>query len=316
MHSAIPLPSEADVVRARPAKNRVDPHVPWAALVEPECAAGGDIVQVATIFLTNRECPLRCLMCDLWKNTTDEPVPIGAIPSQIDQALTRLVPAQHIKLYNSGNFFDPLAIPPNDHAAIAARIHGFRHVIVENHPRMCGRECLRFKERLAGTLEVALGLETVHPQVLPALHKRMTLADFDRAVGFLTGSDIAVRAFILLRPPLLSEDEGIAWAIRSIEHAFAVGASCCSIIPTRAGNGIMDQLARNGLFSPPTLASLEQVLAAGIELNRGRVFADLWDAQRLARCSRCAVQRIERLAEMNLTQRVLARIECDCEALT
>jgi radical SAM enzyme (TIGR01210 family) len=228
--------------------------------------------------------------------------------------LARLPLAQHIKLYNSGNFFDPLAIPLADHAAIAERIRGFEHVIVENHPRMCGRECVRFRERLAGSLEVALGLETVHPQVLPALHKRMTLADFDRAVEFLTGSDISVRAFILLRPPLLTEEEGVEWAIRSIEHAFDVGVGCCSVIPTRAGNGIMDELARDGRFAPPTIVSLEHVLAAGIEMNCGRVFADLWDAERLASCPRCSAARIERLAQMNLSQRVLPRIECDCEA--
>ena len=31
----------------------------------------GGCVDVATLFLTNRECPFRCLMCDLWKNTLE-----------------------------------------------------------------------------------------------------------------------------------------------------------------------------------------------------------------------------------------------------
>ncbi len=313
MSSVLSWPTENDVVSARGSKNRVDPHIPWAALVEPERAAHGQIVQVATIFLTNRECPLRCLMCDLWKNTTDEPVPSGAIPAQIDHALARLPPAQHIKLYNSGNFFDPLAIPPGDHVAIAERVRGFDNVIVENHPRMCGKACLEFRDSLATRLEVALGLETVHPEVLPTLHKRMSLADFDRAVEFLAASDIVVRAFILLKPPLLNEQEGVEWAFRSIEHAFDVGVSCCSVIPTRAGNGIMEQLQRDGRFAPPTLASLELVLESGIELGRGRVFADLWDAQRLESCSRCRERRIGRLRQMNLNQQVLPRTLCDCE---
>ena len=97
MNSATRLPTEEEVVAARGPKNRVDPRVAWAALVESERAADGQIVQVATIFLTNRECPLRCLMCDLWKNTTDEMVPAGAIPAQIDQALARLPPAQLLR---------------------------------------------------------------------------------------------------------------------------------------------------------------------------------------------------------------------------
>lgn len=306
-------PREAEVLAARGPKNAVDPQKPWAFLLEPERSAEGQVVQVATLFLTNRECPLRCLMCDLWKNTTDETVPRGAIPAQIDYALTRLPPAKHIKLYNSGNFFDPRAIPPEDHPAIAARLAAFENVIVENHPRMCGVGCLRFRDRLAGTLEVALGLETVDPRSLSRMHKRMNLADFDKAVQFLTAKDIAVRAFVLLRPPLQSEDEGTEWALASIRHAFAVGARCCSIIPTRAGNGVMDRLQQDGWFDPPKLASLERVLEEGIRLGRGRVFADLWDAERLAACSRCTSQRIERLRQMNLTQTVLPPITCDCE---
>jgi len=70
-----------------------------------------EAVPVATIFLTNRECPWRCVMCDLWKNTLIDSVPLGAIPSQIDYALARLPAARQIKLYNSGSFFDTQAIP-------------------------------------------------------------------------------------------------------------------------------------------------------------------------------------------------------------
>jgi uncharacterized Fe-S cluster-containing MiaB family protein len=111
----------------------------------------------------------------------------------------------------------------------------------------------------------------------------------------------------------MSEEEGIHWALASVAHAFEAGADCCSIIPTRAGNGIMDRLARDGLFAPPRLASLERVLVEGIALGRGRVFVDLWDAQRLAACSRCGPGRIERLRQMNLLQEVLPRVACDCE---
>src|SRR5579872_3248975 len=126
------------ILQARPPKNAVDVSRPYAFLLERECSASGEVVDVATIFLTNRECPWRCLMCDLWKNTTDETVPLGAIPQQIDYALERLGPARQIKLYNSGNFFDAHAIPPADHQAIARRVGRFERVIVENHPKLCG----------------------------------------------------------------------------------------------------------------------------------------------------------------------------------
>jgi radical SAM enzyme (TIGR01210 family) len=305
--------TDAEILAARGPKNAVDPFVPWAFFAEPERAAGGEVVQVATVFLTNRECPFRCLMCDLWKNTTDEPVPIGAIPAQIDHALARLPPARQIKLYNSGNFFDPRAIPREDYEAIAARVEDFENVIVENHPRMCGDECLRFRDLLGTNLEVALGLETSEPALLAALNKRMTVADFDRAAAFLTGVGIAVRAFILLKPPLvIDENQAVKFALASIEHDFAAGATCCSVIATRAGNGILQQLQAVGQFAPPRLMSLARVLEAGIRLGRGRVFADLWEAERLEHCPACGPQQIERLRQMNLRQEVLPPISCTC----
>ena len=144
-----------EVLSARGPRNSVDPRYPYAFLVESEHAASGRVEKVATIFLTNRECPFRCLMCDLWKNTTEQRVAIGMIPEQIDYALSRLPPAQHIKLYNSGNFFDHQAIPPEDYAAIADRVRDFDTVIVENHPKLFSDDCFRFRDLLAGELEVA-----------------------------------------------------------------------------------------------------------------------------------------------------------------
>lgn len=304
--------TDAAILAARPPKNAVDPRRPYAFLVEPERNARGVVEDVATIFLTNRECPFRCLMCDLWENTTDETVPAGAIPAQIDDALKRLPSVKHIKLYNSGNFFDPKAIPKGDLSAIAARIRGFDTVIVENHPRLCGEACGRFRNELGTNLEIALGLETIHPEALPALNKRMTLDDFERAVGLLVGDDIAVRTFVLLGLPWVNDEDATEWAIRSVEFAFSTGVGCCSVIPTRAKHGVLSQLERNGAFRSPSLAMLERVAEETVRLGRGRAFVDLWEADRLESCPACAPRRIARLRTMNFTQRVPPPVVCDC----
>ena len=308
----LPLFSDHDIVAARGSKEEVDPRRPYAFLLEREYIAPGRIEEVATVLLTNRECPFRCLMCDLWKHTTDAPVAVGDIPRQLDFALESLSAAQHVKLYNSGSFFDRKAIPAEDYGAIAERIGHFQTVVVENHPKLCGDNVLKFRDLLHGNLEVALGLETVHPDVLPRLNKQMTLDDFEDAVTFLRKNDINVRAFILLRPPFLDEYEGVKWALRSLKYAFDAGVQCCSVIPTRAGNGIMDHLERSGDFAPPSLRSIESVLEAGIELGRGRVFMDLWDLEKFSDCSACGPLRRTRLRQMNLVQRTLPPAACHC----
>ena len=306
--------SDREILDARPARNSLRVDRPYEFLVELERGADGLVEDIATIFLTNRECPFTCLMCDLWKNTTVESVQVGAIPRQIDDALERLPKAQHVKLYNSGNFFDAKAIPKEDWPAIVDRVRGFKSVIVENHPKLCGDGCLEFRDMLAAhdvELEIALGLETVHPKVLPRLNKQMTTDDFSQAANWLRSEGIRLRTFVLLRPPFLTEEEGIEWAMRSIEFAFEAGVSCCSVVPTRAGNGIMDQLEFEGLFASPQLSSMEIVQERGIQLSAGRVFMDTWDAQKFATCSACSTPRIQRIADMNISQQITSRIACE-----
>ncbi len=197
------------IVERRGPRRHVDAAEPYAFLTEPERSDSGEIVSVATLFLTNRECPWRCLMCDLWQHTLPTSVPPGAIPAQIDLALARLPVARQIKLYNSGSFFDPRAIPVGDYPAIAARVRRFERVIVECHPALVGESAVGFRDALAAgpglpaVLEVAMGLETIHPEVLPRLNKRMTPEMFSGAAEFLRRHGIALRVFVLVKPPFI-----------------------------------------------------------------------------------------------------------------
>jgi radical SAM enzyme (TIGR01210 family) len=303
------------IVSCRGNKNSVDPQKPYAWIVEKERSHSGTIEDVATIFLTNRECPFHCLMCDLWKNTTDISVPEGAIPAQIEWALNNMPEAKNLKLYNSGSFFDKKAIPEKDYQKIASLISSFDTVIVESHPVFINNDCIRFRDMIKSDLQIAIGLETVNIEILKQLNKRMTPGDFAGSVNFLLEHDIFTRAFILLRPPFVSESEGVFWAERSIDFAFNAGVECCIIIPVRAGNGAMDQLMEKGIFAMPDIRSLEMVLEYGIEQQAGRVFADVWDLKLFSKCDRCLNERINRLTEMNLGQKLISPIKCTCDTL-
>ena len=295
----LPQISDQVILAARGKRNIVDPRRPYHALVEPEYSAAGRVEDVATVFLSNKECPFRCLMCDLWKNTTVDKVPDGAIAEQIRFALRSLPPAKHIKLYNSGNFFDAQAIPRSEFADIASLVANFETLIVENHPKLCNDTCVAFAKQCVPQLEIAMGLETSHAPTLATLNKQMTTADFATACEFLGQHSIRTRAFILLKPPATSEQQGI---------------DRCAVIPTRPGNGIMEQLQADGSYSPPRLTSLEIVLNETLSWQRGRVFADLWDAEKFATCVHCAAARIERLNRINLTQTLQPAAICEyCE---
>lgn len=300
------------VTSHRGKKNAVDIYRPYAYFLEKERTGTGLIEDVLTILLTNNECPFRCLMCDLWKNTTSKPVHPGAIPEQIKFALSGLPPAKHLKLYNSGSFFDKRAIPESDYPEIASLIENFTTVTVESHPFFIGSQTLHFRELIKPALQVAMGLETIHPDILPELNKKMDLADFEHSVSFLAAHGITSRAFILLRPPFLTEEEGILWAKRSIEYAFRVGVATGIIIPVRSGNGALDVLAEDNHFAQPDIRSLEKVIEYGIALEAGLVFADTWDIERFSSCDKCLDMRKERLIQMNLHQKTYPPVTCSC----
>ncbi len=300
------------IVSNRPERNKIDPYRPYAWLVEKERAASGEMKDTGIVFLSNKECSFRCLMCDLWKNTIEDSVAIGAVPEQIKWALEKMPDVKQIKLYNSGSFFDEKAIPVQDHAAIASLVSGFDTVVVEAHPKLINSSCLNFNDMLDAELEVAIGLETVHPDILRKLNKQMTVDDFVKAVKFLDQHQIKTRAFILLRPPFMSEEEGVYWAKKSLDLAFEVGVDCCTLIPVRPGNGAMDVLMKQGDFEKPSLNSLEEVLDYGISLSAGRVFADTWDLELFSNCPKCFHQRLNRLVNINHSQSLISRVTCTC----
>jgi len=295
----------------RPQRPSHDPWQPGGFHVEVERTDQGTLAPIATVFLTGRECPWRCAMCDLWQHTTQTDTPVGAIPRQIQIAFEALSRAgalpTRVKLYNAGSFFDPRAMPEVDYDPVAARLAGFGHVVVESHPALVGERVELLLAALArhaphARLEVAMGLETAHPEALAKLQKGMSLAQFEAAARELRRRDIALRVFLLVPPPFVPVGEEDLWLRHSIEFAFACGASVVSLVPTRTGNGALEALASQGLFRAPRLADLEHALATALPEPRGRVFADLWDLERFSDCASCLPSRRARLQRMNLDQ--------------
>jgi radical SAM enzyme (TIGR01210 family) len=285
-------------------------------LLEDERRPDGTIEQSLTVFLTGAECPFTCSFCDLWRYTIDGATPPGALTSQLEKVLRAFagpVP-DRLKVYNASNFFDQRAVPPEDVVGIATLAAAFGAVTVESHANTIGRGTLSFARRIPGKLEVAVGLETIHPLAATRLNKRLDLERFDSAAQLLVDNGIDLRVFVLLGAPYVPADESIAWTVRTVEYAVQRSASVVSIIPVRGGNGELERLQALGHFTPPTLSQLEAAVDACSRYTSAVVTADLWDVLRLPACEHCRPDRIERLRLMNLTGHPGPRIACaECE---
>ena len=296
----------------RPPKLKVDPYKPHGYTVEDERRPDGTLEQTLTVFLTGAECAFTCAFCDLWRFTLDGPTPPGALAHQLRTVLESadMSAIRRLKLYNASNFFDPRAVPEEDVAAIGTLSQGFPAITVESHATTIGRRTLAFAHEIAGRLEVAIGLETIHSVAITNLNKRLDLERFDRAAGFLRDHDIELRAFVLLGVPNVAAAESVEWTVRSVEHAVACGASVVSIIPVRGGNGEMERLQASGDFVPPTFADLENAIDQCADITGAVVTADLWDIDRLSACEHCQIERVERLRRWNLFGVSTPRFQC------
>ena len=312
----------------RGAKQPPDPWRPISALTEEERVPGAAPAAVApafTLLLAGAECPFTCVFCDLWRHTLDGPTPEGALAAQVRRGLAGLERTERealaggvLKLYNASNFFDPRAVPPADLPEIADLAGPFSRVVVECHPRLvlgAGAELWRrFADLLDGRLEVAMGLETVHPEAFEGLGKGMKLEDFARAAAALRAEGVDVRAFVLVGAPRVPAEEAVEWAVRSTAHALEAGACHVALIPLRSGNGALEELARLGKVAYPVLGDLETALEGALDLPAAWagavVTADLWDLERFAACPACLPARRERLRQANLTGRLAPAAPC------
>jgi radical SAM enzyme (TIGR01210 family) len=321
------LTLEKRIRSLRPPKTQVDPYAAEGSVLEEERRPDGKIERALTVFLTGAECPFTCSFCDLWQWTLDGPTPPGALTRQLDSVLEArdgqagdedarngVTRDDHtpdrLKLYNASNFFDQRAVPAEDLLGIARLAVPFAAVTVESHANTIGARSLEFARRIPGRLEVAVGLETIHPAAAAQLNKRLDLARFDSAARFLSDNDIDLRVFVLLGAPYVPVDETVAWTVRTVEYAVERGASVVSIIPVRGGNGELERLQGLGHFTPPTLSQLEESLDLSLRFTNTVVTADLWGLDRLGSCEHCRAERVERLRRVNVSGGAESRVSC------
>jgi len=98
----------------------------------------------------------------------------------------------------------------------------------------------------------------------PALDRLMAMnvfvkvveqGSFARAADALRARGVALRVFLLVFPPFVPAREQELWLGRSVDAAFACGASAVSLIPLRLGNGSLEALGPEAETSMKTKSS-------------------------------------------------------------
>lgn len=94
----------------------------------------------------------------------------------------------------------------------------------------------------------------------------------EKAVDLIKDFGFRSLAYVLIKPPFLTEHEAIQEAIETVKYAFEVGFDAVSIEPVSIHDySLVDALYLKGLFTPPWLWSVLAVAQATVNFGELRI---------------------------------------------
>ena len=290
-------------------------------------AIGEERVRAFVVILRTRGCywadAKGCSMCGYSKDTLGRSATPEELAEQLAHALRRYADEPYVKVYTSGSFLDDREVDPESRRRFVAAFSGrARRLLFETLPEFVDEARVGpLRAAFAGELEVALGLESTDPTVLGRyINKGAAPADYLAAGDRARAMGARAKAYLLLKPPYLTETEAVDDVVRSVEAA-APHFDTLSVNPVHIQNGtVVEWLYHRGRYRPPWLWSVVEALDRGAALRAGRRLVSFPTAGGLKRgphnCGRCDAEVLRAVEEASLSQSFesLRRLDCDCRA--
>jgi len=248
---------------ARSANEKTQPDLTWPVTVwRSHDLLDGHRVASLTMILRTIGCRWnRCTMCGY--ASEGGPATAEDLVAQFERAVQRSSPeVQMFKIYTSGSFLDPLEMPERARDEILRRLEamGIRRLVIESRPEYITAErveaCLSHLET-----EFAIGLETTNDLIRQhIIRKGFSFADFVAASEVVHAQGGRIKAYLLQKPPLLSEGDALRDAIASARmargYADVLSLNLCNV----QSNTQVERMWMRGEYRPPWLWSALEVL--------------------------------------------------------
>ena len=321
-----------EVMREIRAQNdaQYDPHEPTRVWLDEDNTPDG-VRESLTIILNTGGCRWAraggCTMCGYVAESVEGgEVSHEALLNQVEACLAHETeqadePAPLIKIYTSGSFLDEREIPAETRRAIAETFADRERLVVESLPDFVEAEKLRTFTERGLSVDVAVGLETATDRIRhDCVNKYFDFADFEDACAEARSADAGVKAYLLLKPPFLSESEAVDDMKRSVRRCAGVdGCHTVSMNPTNVQRHTMvEELYHEGGYRPPWLWSVCAVLESTADVDAIIVSDPVGHGSDRGphNCGECddRVQRAVKDFDLRQDPSVFEQVSCDCEA--
>lgn len=270
-----------------------------------------------------------CTMCSY---IADSPLKTVSSIELIDifkNSLNRfdIKPKTVVKIFVSGSFLNEDEIPREARDEILKIINkkaNVEEVVVESRPEYVTEEalkecCSRIPDKI---FEVSIGLESSSDQIKEyKINKGFLNEDFEKAIDVVKDlkSDYKVtsKAYLFVKPILISEKEAIEDAVASAQYAEKVGVDRISFCPATIHRGtLMEVLWRRGSYQPPWIWSIFEIIkrvrstvdipvimdTSGFGTRRGPY-----------NCKKCNKKLKDLIIKSNLDQSIPEEFNCECK---
>ncbi|ELZ33277.1 hypothetical protein C474_04335 [Halogeometricum pallidum JCM 14848] len=306
-----------------------DPHEPTRVWLDEDNTPDG-VKQSLTIILNTGGCRWAraggCTMCGYVAESVEGgSVAHEALMDQIQVCLDHEAEesdetADLIKIYTSGSFLDEREVGAETRRAIAETFGDRERIVVESLPDFVERERLEDFTSQGLETDVAVGLETATDRVRhDCVNKYFDFADFEEACAEAGAVGAGVKAYLLMKPPFLSESEAVEDMRSSIRRCAAVEhCHTVSMNPTNVQRYTMvDELFFQGGYRPPWLWSVAEVLESTADVDAIVVSDPVGHGSDRGahNCGDCddLVQKAVKDFDLRQDPAVFSQVSCDCE---
>jgi hypothetical protein len=270
-----------------------------------------------------------CTMCGFVYDRATTPPTTADLEAQYEKALSKADRLDNfiLKIFTSGSFLDEREISEEARIKLLhemAEDPRISKVIIETRPEFVTKDVL---EKCVSSLgdkpfEIAIGLETSSDNIrVRSINKGFTFASFEKAALTAEKAGVSVKAYLLLKPPFLSEREALEDILKTIDDiADIVQTVSINLCNVQHGT-LVEYLWERKQYRPPWLWSIVTILRKSkikhpyLVITSDPVGAGSKRGPR--NCKKCSREIADVIREFSLTQdtAVLDKIGCECEGL-
>jgi hypothetical protein len=283
-----------------------------------------------------------CTMCGYANDSAWTKVSEDELVTQFTRAWRGYAGEELVKIYTSGSFLDRFEVMPGAQKRILETIgkahtgadgavvrKAPRKVAFESLPAFIQKDTFAALSGIVEKLEVGIGVESCNHRVLrDSVNKGHEYAEFPRAAKVCHENGVSVKAYLMCKPPFLTEFDALRDSTATIIAA-APHSQMVSLNPTNVqGNTLVDVLYKRGSYRPPWLWTLVRALLDGRTVAEKDGFAGMLKSDVIAagqqrgahNCGKCDEDVVGYMKKYKATQDkkyladCLAKIQCKCRA--